>query len=414
MKVLWFEVTEPSRYKVSGKPIGGWQDSLESIVRKHTDIELYVAFISNTSTEVKDIDGVKYIPIYSHYSFFESHFRKYWDVYVEKMLPAARLIIDKYKPDIIHVFGTEWPFGQISKFTNIPVVIHIQGAIVPYNNALYPPGYSIFDRVRQCGINLKKMYNLYMTVTNEHNWAKWEDDTWRNVSNYMGRTVWDESLSAVMHPGRRYFHVDEALRPDFLRGEKEWKDADSNNIKIVSTGCSTFWKGPDMMLKVAKILKDTGVIFEWLVAGKMPNEIMKMVERKEHTTFKDNNIKFMGFVAPDSLSDMLCSASMYVHTAYIENSPNSICEAQCLGVPIISTNVGGISTLLENGNGGILVPANDPWQMAYAIMSLANDKERKARFSLEGKKIALARHSEETIYQQLLSCYTNIIKNDVR
>lgn len=410
MKVLWFEVTEPSRYRANGAPIGGWQDSLESIVRKHTDIELFVAFMSSKYTEVKVIDGVTYHPIYAKYSYFENHFRKHWDVYVEKMLPAAKLIVQKYKPDIIHIFGTEWPFGQISKFTQIPVVIHIQGAIIPYNNALYPPGYSIFDRIRQCGISLRKMINLYRTVTDEHNWAKWEKDTWKNVSNYMGRTEWDKSLSAVLHPGRKYYHVDEALRPDFLNSKKEWMDSDSTKIKLLSTGCSSFWKGPDMMIKVAKILKEAGVDFEWMVAGKMPKEIIEMVERKEQTTYKDNNIKFLGFVNSDSLSDLLCSVSMYVHTAYIENSPNSICEAQCLGVPIISTNVGGISTLVKNGSEGVLVPANDPWQMAYAIMNLAKDKTRKEGFSAAGKKKALERHSEEKIYEQLLSCYVDVIK----
>ena len=147
MKVLWFEVTEPSRYKANGAPIGGWQDSLESIVRLHTDIELYVAFMSSKYTDVKVIEGVTYLPIYVKYSYFDSHFRKHWDIYVEKMLPAAKMIVQRCKPDIIQIFGTEWPFGQIAKYTTIPVVIHIQGAIIPYNNALYPPGYSIFDRI---------------------------------------------------------------------------------------------------------------------------------------------------------------------------------------------------------------------------------------------------------------------------
>lgn len=409
MRVLWFEVTEPSRYKATGIPIGGWQDSLESIVRKHADIELYVAFMSSKYTEVKVIEGVTYLPIYAKYSFFENHFRKHWDVYVEKMLPAAKMLVQKYNPDIIHVFGTEWPFGQISKYTQIPVVIHIQGAIIPYNNALYPPGYSIFDRIRQCGISLRKMYNLYRTVTDEQNWADWEKDTWMNVSNYMGRTEWDKSLSAVLHPGRTYYHVDEALRPDFLGCKKVWRGGDSTKIKLLSTGCSSFWKGPDMMLKVARILKEAGVDFEWMVAGKMPREIIKMVERKERTTYKDNNIKFLGFVNSEALSDLLCSVSMYVHTAYIENSPNSICEAQCLGVPIVSTNVGGVSTLIRNGIDGVLVPANDPWQMANAIVELYRDGARQVFFSKNGREKALDRHNPKNILSQLMDCYKKVI-----
>lgn len=411
MKVLWFEVTEPARYKTDSNPIGGWQDSLENIVRKHSDIKLYIAFMSTTNTEIKVIDGVTYHPISYRYSYFESHFRKQWDVYVEKMLPVAKKIVQDYKPDVIHVFGTEWPFGQIANYTDIPVVIHIQGAIVPYNNALYPPGYSIFDRIKFCGINPRNWLGLYQLVKNYKNWEDWERKTWKCVSNYMGRTEWDCALSAIMHPGRKYYHVDEALRTVFLDSSKEWKEDNNRKLKLFSTGCGTFWKGPDMILKVAKILKGNGVDFEWNIAGKMSPDIMKMVEYKENAKFKDNNVNIIGYVQPDELCSLLCSSSMYVHTAYIENSPNSICEAQCLGVPIVSTNVGGISTLVRNGIDGVLVPANDPWQMANAIIELANDKERKEMYSKEGKRAALKRHDVNSIYKQLLNCYKDIISN---
>jgi len=80
-----------------------------------------------------------------------------------------------------------------------------------------------------------------------------------------------------------------------------------------------------------------------------------------------------------------------------------------LGVPIVSTNVGGISTLLD-GNGK-LVPANDPWQMANAILDLAKNKEKMIRFSQMGKKIAFKRHSPSLIKKQLLNCYLSILEN---
>ena len=66
-------------------------------------------------------------------------------------------IIEEYKPDLIQVFGTEWPFGLISKYTNIPTVVHIQGSMVPYNNAMFPPGYSLFTQIWYLFPNIKKM-----------------------------------------------------------------------------------------------------------------------------------------------------------------------------------------------------------------------------------------------------------------
>ncbi len=164
-----------------------------------------------------------------------------------------------------------------------------------------------------------------------------------------------------------------------------------------------------MLLKTARILTQMGVDFEWNVAGQMNPEVKKCVEKKLGTTFTENNVRLLGFVQPDKLSDILCGSSMYVHTAYIENSPNSICEAQCLGVPVVSTNVGGIGTLVRNGVDGVLVPANDPWQMANAIVELARDKQRASLYSSNAMKFALERHSDKNILDQLLACYRSLV-----
>ncbi len=410
MRVLWFEVTEPSAYASGGQPIGGWQDSLERIVRTIPDLELIIAFVSEQHAEVKEIDGVTYVPIYTRWSFWERKFRKYWDVYVEKMLPGARRVVEQYLPDLIHIFGIEWPFGQIVAYTNVPVVVHIMGAAVPYLNASYPPSYSACDVAFRHLLHPVKLYRLWNQQRYEKNWVSWERRTWSLVENYMGRTKWDESLSRLMHPNRHYFHVDEALRSVFLTSQRKWHIPASGSIKLVSTGCSTFWKGPDMMLKVAKILTDHQVDFEWNVVGKMNPQMKQLVESKEKVRYEDCHIRFLGYQQPEALLEILCSSTLYVHTAYIENSPNSICEAQCLGVPVVSTNVGGVSSLVHDGQDGILVPANDPWQMADAIIQLASDPERMQSFSENGSEVALSRHSDSQIKQQLLACYDALTK----
>ena len=60
MKVLWFEVTAPHGYNGKGQVLGGWQDSLERVVKACKDIELVVSFESrNGESEVKIVDGVR-------------------------------------------------------------------------------------------------------------------------------------------------------------------------------------------------------------------------------------------------------------------------------------------------------------------------------------------------------------------
>lgn len=413
MKVLWFEVTTPQNYSNKEIVVGGWQDALEHIV-KSSGIELVVAFTSAQKKEMSVVDGVIYEPINLDFTFFEkqrSHFS--WKYEREEILKQAKCIVKKHCPDLIHVFGSEWPFGLIAKETSIPVVLHIQGSIVPYNNALYPPKYNEYTMYNALGWNLRRRFSFWRSQKKDETRLEMEKEVWSAVSHYMGRTDWDYALSRILHPQSSYYHVDEALRPVFLTTEKRWgKNENAGKMVLFSTGCSSFWKGPDMMLKTAKILQRMNINFEWLVAGKMDEDIKCVVEQQENSKFESNHIKILGFLSPDDVIDHLCSCSMYVHTAYIENSPNSICEAQYLGVPIVSTNVGGIASLIENGVDGKLVPANDPWQMAYSILELWKNKTLQNQFSEQSQKKSHKRHNPEQILNQLMECYQSVLKNE--
>lgn len=411
MKVLWFEISTPSRYRSTTKVIGGWQDSLENIVRECKNIELYIAFESEKDTEIKVVDEVTYIPMKAQYSVKERWTSKFtWKICEKKMIENGIRVIEKIRPDIIHVFGHEWPFGLLAAHTNIPLVLHIQGSLIPYNNALYPPGYNGFTLFKSGGLNLKRHWRLLKEYYRGKSRLEMEQRIWKVVSHYMGRTQWDKGLVNVLQPTATYHHVEEALRPSFINPAFTWKYSEQHHLRLFSTGCTSLWKGLDVMLKTANILKNAGVDFEWNVAGYMPNELRKLVEKKEGMSFSENNIKVLGFVTPDIVTDYLCKSSMYVHTAYIENSPNSICEAQILGVPVISTMVGGISSLVRNGIDGELYPANDPWQLANAIIKLAKDKKKSGEYSTCSKEFATHRHSKENILSELLECYISILK----
>ena len=412
MKVLWFEISTPSLYKDDGRVVCGWQDALENIVKDCREIELYIAFeTEEPEAKVKVIEGVTYIPMVTNYSFAERKLSNWtWRVNEDKVIDLGRKVIEEYKPDIIHVFGNEWPFGLLAQYTDIPLVIHIQGSIIPYNNALYPPKYNGYTFVRAAGWNLRKDWHRLFGYYKDKSRLTMEERTWKSVKHYMGRTSWDKALVNTLTKGSTYHHVEEALRPTFLENKKLWSCPNGGKLRLLSTGCTSFWKGIDVMLKTAHVLKEAGVDFEWNVAGRLSGEIKEIVEKKEGLRYADNNINILGFCTPEQLIDMMCNSTMYVHTAYIENSPNSICEAQLVGMPIVSTMVGGISTLVRNGEEGDLLPANDPWQIANPIIELSKDKERMMRYSKNSREHALERHNPENIMNQLLKCYKDLVK----
>lgn len=410
IKVLWLEITTPTRYNGAGTVVCGWQDALESIVRKCEKIELSVAFEAPLGNEAKIIDGVRYFPINTKYDFWENQMRNYsYDIVEKKIVKGCVELIKELEPDIIHVFGNEWPFGLVASQVNIPVVLHIQGSMIPYLNALYPPNYNRFDMILSAGINLRKQFRFWKKEHNAKSRRNMEMRTWDYVKYFMGRTRWDRGLVNVFSNNGRYFHVEEALRPEITNSVYGWKGRQGGKVKLVTIGMTNFWKGPDMLLKTASVLNEVGFDFEWKIAGRIDEQIKKTVEKKEKRLFSENNIEFLDFVRPGELCHLLSNATIYVHTAYIENSPNAICEAQYIGLPIVSTNVGGIASLVKDGVEGVLVPANDPWQMANEIVELANDDFRMKLYSENNRKHAHLRHDEQNILKQLLECYQNVL-----
>lgn len=410
MNVLWLNVTEPIKYNQENGFVGGWQDSLESIVAQCNEINLSIAFTTLSFKPQKKINRVQYIPIFTRYTIID-RLKKLvsWKTEARKITSALKQIIEAEKPDIIHVFGTEWPFGLISKFTDTPVVIHIQGSIVEYNKFIYPPNYKFINFLYEKRHDLRHFIEILCQPFLNHSRYLMEKEIWSINKFYMGRTNWDFLLSNKMHPHRIYFHVNEALRKPFVQSTNHWQYKASDKIILFSTGCSTFWKAPNLLLRTAKILKEQKINFKWLVAGLMPDYLKNIVEKKEHTTFDENNVFFLGWQTAEQIRQRLLDSSLYIHNAYIENSPNSICEAQIIGVPVISTNVGGIPSLIEDGDNGFLVPVDSPEQMAKKIISLAHDKELLCKISQNAQKTAIQRHDEKTILNQLLNCYRTIL-----
>ena len=109
--------------------------------------------------------------------------------------------------------------------------------------------------------------------------------------------------------------------------------------------------------------------------------------------------------------ESITNSTVYVHPSYIDNSPNSVCEAQILGVPVIAANVGGLPSIINNGETGFLVPANDPYQMAYLIHLLQKDEILNQRIGENAHLQALKRHDRNTIIKQLLEVYDNILSS---
>ena len=182
---------------------------------------------------------------------------------------------------------------------------------------------------------------------------------------------------------------------------------------LISTISGGIYKGFETLLKTAKLLKKySGLEFEWHIVGyNTATKWVRIYEKYTNLYAEDLNIIFHGRVDASVLSSLLSDSDVYVHVSHIENSPNSVCEAMILGMPIIASYAGGTASLLENGKEGILYQDGDPYVLAGAVMHLYKNPEMAIAFGTASYKRAHYRHNKERIVGELLSGYESIIKD---
>lgn len=420
MKVLWLS-TSKSLYKSPSSNDTyngvGWVASLQREVMKCPNIQLGIAFLTESIADKADIQSeVSYFPIYNKRNFLSKlyHYHygyKKWnqDIFANRV----KLIIDEFHPDLIHIFGFECPLSDILGFTDIPVVVHIQGILNAFR-CNFPSGmskldvlkYGSFKRERILGNGFLYTYNNMVTL------ARRESILFSKVMYVCGRTEWDKSVAELMASQAKYFHVDELLRPSFYTNRLWIKKKKTKHI-IVSTLSENLYKGLDQIFKTADCLgKYSDMKYEWHIVGIRPtSSYIKLVEKTfnlDHTLLP---LIFRGIMNEEQIQELLLSADVYVHPSTIDNSPNSVCEAQILGVPVIANNVGGISSLLSE-NSGVLVPSNDSLILAKNLIRLMTDFDYAKMLSEKGHQIAVKRHNKGAIIRDLLSMYHEIVDNN--
>ena len=92
-------------------------------------------------------------------------------------------------------------------------------------------------------------------------------------------------------------------------------------------------------------------------------------------------VRFVGSVEPTALPAVYDAADIFLNSSVVDNQPVSILEAFAAGLPVISTPIGDIPSMLRDGEAGLLVAPEDPAAMADAITRLLEDQSLALRMT---------------------------------
>ena len=417
MRVLWFSsscnyATSSIKGKTHGYNGGGWISSLFNEVKKQEGIELGVCFTMDGQPEKVVQDGVIYYPVPNHQKRWKDKWLdlfKYkhperdcilWPHYEEHF----KKVIDDFKPDVIEIFGSEVYLGLATFVAPCPVVLHVQGLLSLYIYTWFPPGVSRHDYLLQ-DWNPKRIYRRFQLYVYWQRSCYREKEVLLHTKHMIGRTHWDKLATEILNPERVYHYGGEILRLEFY---EEHNRVIPEKLTIVTTSSSPMYKGFDYVLQTANILKNVmHRDFDWLVYG---NVDPTFHQKFTGLCYQDLNIKLMGVASAAMLCDSISNATVYFQPSYIENSPNSVCEAQILGVPVVATNVGGTASLIEDGVTGFLIPTNDPYIAAYRIVQIAINESLNRKIGQQAQEVTSQRHDRKRIVDELLSTYQKLVR----
>jgi glycosyltransferase involved in cell wall biosynthesis len=118
------------------------------------------------------------------------------------------------------------------------------------------------------------------------------------------------------------------------------------------------------------------------IAGSGPQalELAKLVSRLQ----LDDSIVFAGRLDRDAMAELYRSADLVLNPSLADNMPNSVLEALASGVPVVTTNVGGVPFIVKDHETAMLVPPGDPSAMARASLRVLEDDALWHRLSSAG------------------------------
>ena len=95
-------------------------------------------------------------------------------------------------------------------------------------------------------------------------------------------------------------------------------------------------------------------------------------------------VAFLGRLDRDAIAALYKTADIALNPSRVDNMPNSILEALASGVPVVSTQVGGVPYMVDHGRTALLVPPQEPQPMAESIVRLLRDRELAHRIASAG------------------------------
>ncbi|MBQ7944656.1 MAG: glycosyltransferase [Lachnospiraceae bacterium] len=429
MKVLWLcNIMIPfiaKSLKQNFMVKEGWLSGLSEQLIKHSEennITLAICFPASENCGFVKWDDALFVKNRTqgvdYYIFREDTVHP--EIYDASMEDGLREIIADFDPDIVHIFGTEFPHAlAMVKAWGQPkrTLIGIQGLCSEIAK-VYMAGLPYSVQKKRTFRDILKKDGLQQQQQKFVQRGKNEIEAIKLTGHITGRTDFDREVTAKINPNARYHFMNETLRDEFY--QDCWNIDKIERYSIFLSQGNYPIKGlhyvlealPEIIEKYPQtkiyiagdIITANDTLKDKIKISGYGKYLLKMIKDNE----LEKNVVFLGNQQAGRMCARLLKTHVFLCPSAIENSPNSVGEAMLLGVPVVSADVGGVHNLLSDRKEGLLYTAADVKQMQAAIYKIFADDKLAMSLSTNARLRAEKTHDAKTNYLRLLEIYHEI------
>lgn len=183
----------------------------------------------------------------------------------------------------------------------------------------------------------------------------------------------------------------------------KFSDRDFSTPKLLWVRSFSSIYNPKMAIKVFYELKKEFPNAELCMVG--PDKENLLDECKSYAKSLNVDVQFTRKLSKEAWIELSNDYNIFINTTNFDNTPVSVIEAMALGLPVVSTNVGGIPFLLTNNENGLLVAIDDSEAMVEAIKALISSKKLQSKITINARKLV-----EEFDWNNVKQKWSEILK----
>ena len=379
-RVLWIvNMVMPelaSHLKIKTGASGTWMIDLSRRLVEEQNCKLAIACIYGSELKKYSINGIVYYTVPGvprNMYMYTPELGKYWNI-----------INNEFKPDLVHLHGTEYSHGLsfLRHHPTVPALLTIQGIMHKIAEHAFD-GITLKEAVLSNTLKELIHFNgMYANNLLRKRNLKYETEIISRVKYVTGRTDWDKSFVCNINPNIEYFRVFYNLRDVFYDTPK-WNIHKIERYTIYgSTSLQAILKGGHILLRAINIVKRKypNVKAYFLLDNTIDNRfqvnngfglIVKKIIDKYHLS---ENVYCIPRQNAQGVIDHMLNCHCAVIPSAMENASATLREAMHLGVPCVAAYRGGMAELINEAEDGFLYDFPEHEVLASKICTIfAND-----------------------------------------